>query len=93
MGSYNASAKFTEVYSMPIKSSPDLRIAHLGYDRSTRQPKTSTLTFLSSGSRKRRPRSNGELNSRFYGYLRFIASALPPNATPRKFSTCAARMV
>ncbi len=30
---YNASAKFTEVYSMPTKSSPDLRISHLGYDR------------------------------------------------------------
>lgn len=30
---YNASAKFTEVYSMPIEPPPDLRISHLGYDR------------------------------------------------------------
>ncbi len=30
---YNASAKFTEVYSMPIEPAPDLRISHVGYDR------------------------------------------------------------
>jgi len=30
---YNASAKFTEVYTLPIEPEPDVRISHLGYDR------------------------------------------------------------
>jgi hypothetical protein len=30
---YNASAKFTRVYSAPIDPVPDLRISHVGYDR------------------------------------------------------------
>ena len=31
---YNAAAKFFEVYTAPIDPPPDLRISHLGYDRS-----------------------------------------------------------
>ena len=30
---YNAAAKFYKVYSVPAESMPDLRIAHVGYDR------------------------------------------------------------
>lgn len=30
---YNADAKFTRVYSMPIDPPPDVRISHVGYDR------------------------------------------------------------
>lgn len=30
---YNAAAKFYQVYAMPTATLPDLRIAHLGYDR------------------------------------------------------------
>lgn len=30
---YNADAKFTDVYSVPLDPAPDLRISHLGYDR------------------------------------------------------------
>lgn len=30
---YNADAKFTRVYSMPIEPPPDVRISHVGYDR------------------------------------------------------------
>ena len=30
---YNAAAKFDDVYSRPIDSTPDLRISHIGYDR------------------------------------------------------------
>ncbi len=31
--SYNAAAKFFEVYTTPVPPVPDLRISHLGYDR------------------------------------------------------------
>jgi hypothetical protein len=30
---YNAAAKFYQVYSLPVAPPPDLRISHLGYDR------------------------------------------------------------
>jgi hypothetical protein len=30
---YNAAAKFYQVYSLPVEPAPDLRISHLGYDR------------------------------------------------------------
>ncbi|MBI4012909.1 MAG: hypothetical protein HY359_11405 [Candidatus Rokubacteria bacterium] len=30
---YNAAAKFHEVYRLPVEPPPDLRIAHVGYDR------------------------------------------------------------
>jgi hypothetical protein len=30
---YNAAAKFYQVYALPADPAPDLRIAHLGYDR------------------------------------------------------------
>lgn len=31
--SYNAAAKFFDVYAMPLQPAPDLRISHIGYDR------------------------------------------------------------
>ncbi len=64
---YNADAKFTEVYSMPIEPSPDLRIAHLGYDRTHTSAEDINSYFplqrlkeAAAGGRI------GELNSRFY---------------------------
>jgi hypothetical protein len=35
---YNASAKFYQVYSMPVDAKPDLRISHVGYDRANTVP-------------------------------------------------------
>jgi len=64
---YNASAKFTEVYSMPIDPSPDLRISHVGYDRKHTSAEDINSYFplerlkeAAAGGRI------GEVNSRFY---------------------------
>jgi len=35
---YNAAAKFYQVYSAPVDSKPDLRISHVGYDRTNTVP-------------------------------------------------------
>jgi len=64
---YNASAKFTEVYSMPIKSSPDLRIAHLGYDRKHTSAEDLNSYFpLQRLKEAAAAERMGDLNSRFY---------------------------
>src|SRR2546426_7857649 len=64
---YNASAKFTEVYSMPIKSSPDLRIAHLGYDRKHTSAEDINSYFPLQRLKEAAAAGRmGELNSRFY---------------------------
>jgi len=64
---YNASAKFTEVYTMPIESPPDLRIAHLGYDRKHTSAEDINSYFpLQRLKEAAADRRMGELNSRFY---------------------------
>ena len=65
---YNASAKFTEVYSMPIQSSPDLRIAHLGYDRKHTSAEDINSYFPVQRLKEAAADGRiGELSSRFYG--------------------------
>jgi hypothetical protein len=64
---YNASAKFTEVYSMPTESSPDLRISHLGYDRKHTSAEDINSYFPLQRLREAAAAGQmGELNSRFY---------------------------
>ena len=64
---YNASAKFAEVYSMPIDSSPDLRIAHLGYDRKHTSGEDINSYFPLQRLKEAADAGRiGELNSRFY---------------------------
>jgi hypothetical protein len=64
---YNASAKFTEVYTMPIEPAPDLRISHVGYDRKHTSAEDINTYFplqrLKEGAADGRI---GEINSRFY---------------------------
>jgi D-proline reductase (dithiol) PrdB len=64
---YNAAAKFTEVYSMPIDPPPDLRISHVGYDRKHTSAEDINSYFplerLKEAAVERRI---GELNPRFY---------------------------
>jgi hypothetical protein len=65
---YNAAAKFTEVYSMPIDPPPDLRISHVGYDRKHTSAEDVNTYFplerLKEAAEYGRIR---ELNGRFYG--------------------------
>jgi len=64
---YNASAKFTEVYSMPTKSSPDLRISHLGYDRKHTSAEDINSYFPLKRLKEAASAGRiGELNRRFY---------------------------
>lgn len=65
---YNASAKFTEVYSMPIDPPPDLRISHLGYDR--KHTSAEDINTYFPLQRLKEAAADGridELNRRFYG--------------------------
>jgi hypothetical protein len=64
---YNAAAKFTRVYSMPIDPPPDLRISHVGYDRKHTSAEDINSYFplerlkeAAAGGRI------GEFNGRFY---------------------------
>jgi len=64
---YNASAKFTEVYSMPIDPPPDLRISHVGYDRKhTSAEDINSYLPLQRLKEVATDGRIGELNSRFY---------------------------
>jgi len=64
---YNASAKFTEVYTMPIKPAPDLRISHVGYDRKhTSAEDINTYFPLQRLKEAAADGRIGEINSRFY---------------------------
>ena len=64
---YNASAKFTEVYSMPIEPAPDLRISHVGYDRKhTSAEDINTYFPLQRLKEAAADGRIGEINSRFY---------------------------
>jgi hypothetical protein len=42
---YNASAKFYQVYSAPVGGKPDLRISHVGYDRTNTVPEDLNAYF------------------------------------------------
>jgi len=65
---YNATAKFTEVYSMPIDPPPDLRISHLGYDRKhTSAADINTYFPLARMKEAAAEGRIGALNSQFYG--------------------------
>ncbi len=65
---YNAAAKFTEVYSMPIDPPPDLRISHVGYDRKhTSAEDINTYFPLQQIKEAAATARVGELNTRFYG--------------------------
>jgi len=65
---YNAAAKFTEVYSMPIEPSPDLRISHLGYDRKHTSAEDINTYFPLERMKEAASEGRiGELNTRFYG--------------------------
>ena len=65
---YNAAAKFTEVYFMPIEPPPDLRISHVGYDRKhTSAEDINTYFPLKRLKEALADGRIGELNSRFYG--------------------------
>src|SRR5438093_2371797 len=64
---YNAAAKFTEVYSMPIEPPPDLRISHLGYDRTHTSAKDINTYFPLERIKETTSDGRiGELNSRLY---------------------------
>src|SRR6266540_4148972 len=65
---YNAAAKFTEVFTMPIEPPPDLRISHLGYDRKhTFAEDINTFFPLERLKEAAAHGRIGALNSRFYG--------------------------
>ena len=65
---YNASAKFTNVYSMPIEPAPDLRISHVGYDRKHTSAEDMNSYFpLAAFKQLASDGRIGELNPRFYG--------------------------
>jgi D-proline reductase (dithiol) PrdB len=65
---YNAAAKFTEVYSMPIDPPPDLRISHVGYDRKHTSAEDINTYFPLQRLKEAATEGRvGKLNSRFYG--------------------------
>jgi D-proline reductase (dithiol) PrdB len=65
---YNASAKFTRVYSMPIDPAPDVRISHVGYDRKhTSAEDINTYFPLERLNEAASEGRIGQLNERFYG--------------------------
>lgn len=65
---YNAGAKFTNVYSMPIEPAPDVRISHVGYDR--KHTSAEDINSYFPLERLKEAASEGRveaLNGRFYG--------------------------
>ena len=65
---YNAEAKFTRVYSMPIDPAPDVRISHVGYDRKhTSAEDINTYFPLERLKEAAQDGRIGHLNERFYG--------------------------
>ena len=65
---YNADAKFTRVYSMPIDPAPDVRISHIGYDRKHTSAEDVNSYFpLERMKEAARDGKIGHLNERFYG--------------------------
>ncbi|HXU25340.1 MAG TPA: hypothetical protein VN697_15055 [Tepidiformaceae bacterium] len=65
---YNADAKFSEVYSLPVDPAPDLRISHVGYDRKHTSAEDSNTYFpLRRMHEAVAAGTVGELNHRFIG--------------------------
>lgn len=65
---YNAEAKFTRVYSMPIDPPPDVRISHVGYDRKHTSAEDINSYFpLERLKEAAHDGRVGHLNERFYG--------------------------
>jgi D-proline reductase (dithiol) PrdB len=65
---YNANAKFTEVYTMPVEPAPDLRISHLGYDRKHTSAEDINSYFPLARLKETAAAGRvGELWPRFYG--------------------------
>lgn len=65
---YNAGAKFTRVYTMPIDPPPDVRISHVGYDRKhTSAEDINTYFPLARMKEAEKAGRIGALNPRFYG--------------------------
>jgi D-proline reductase (dithiol) PrdB len=65
---YNASAKFTNVYSMAIDPPPDVRISHVGYDRKHTSAEDINSYFpLERLKEAAKDGRIGRLNERFYG--------------------------
>jgi hypothetical protein len=64
---YNAAAKFTDVYSMPVDPAPDLRISHVGYDRKHTSAEDINTYFPLQRLKEAAAEGRiGELNRRFY---------------------------
>lgn len=65
---YNAGAKFTSVYSMPVEPAPDVRISHVGYDRKHTSAEDINSYFpLARLQEAEHEGRIGKLNERFYG--------------------------
>jgi len=65
---YNARAKFTNVYTMPVEPAPDLRISHVGYDRKhTSAEDINTYLPLARMKEAAVAGRVGQLNPRLYG--------------------------
>ena len=65
---YNAGAKFTRVYSMPIDPEPDVRISHVGYDRKHTSAEDINSYFPLARMKEAAAEGPiGHLNERFYG--------------------------
>lgn len=65
---YNANAKFTNVYAMPVDPPPDVRISHVGYDRKHTSAEDLNSYFpLARLQEAERDGRIGKLNGRFYG--------------------------
>lgn len=64
---YNADAKFTRVYSMPIDPAPDVRISHVGYDRKHTSAEDINSYFPLAQMKEAAAEGRiGHLNERFY---------------------------
>jgi hypothetical protein len=65
---YNARAKFTNVYTMPVEPAPDLRISHVGYDRKHTSAEDVNSYFPLARMKEAAAAGRfGQLNARFYG--------------------------
>ena len=86
---YNASAKFTETYSMPLDPAPDVRISHLGYDR-----KHTSAEDINSYFPRVQMQSAakdgliGELNPEFFGIPTLRSQRLTEEHAERLLELC-----
>ena len=65
---YNAGAKFYKVYSAPVDSTPDLRISHVGYDRTNTVPDDIDAYFPLARLKEFAAEGRiGSIPGRFYG--------------------------